>query len=1023
MKQLNTGQIQSLEKRLPDKIRELQQHDPFAEVRVIVPNQITRLHLRRRVTGALGQTANIQFFTLHDYARSIAEPLLLSEGWQTLGEGVVEPLLMRIVDQHAQELRYVGKICDTAGFRRALLRTRQELLLHKIEPDDLLRIETYSREQAAKLKDVALLLAAFDRELRHLRWHDAPLLMQLALRAAPGHSMSAAPLLLYALYDLPPLSRSLLERCFGESECAAFLPFEDTEEYAFVRPLRQWYLHQGFAEERFELSDCDLQYRFVSAPHSTSAATEVVRDILFPAEADVAEIGVVVPPGGPFGDVLRSRCREAGLSPFVYEARTLGETQAGRGLAALVELLDGKYHVRQMSGFLSTVPFEGIASQYAAEWHRFGQEARILESESEWIARITQLLERTHFRAERLSEGNTYEEASLAELQRREQSLNEFLTYLRALFAALQSCRRAATWSEAIGALWDYFVSIAVIDEEFADIALQLDQTVLLDRAGVRCTPDGIRNFMTVVLTTPGKRFGTFGRNQPLVAAREQCFGVTFDMLAIPGCNEGVIPRTDTQDPLLLDSDRDSLNKQAENRVPLRREWEARERFWFAVLQSSARKTLYFYASRADDQGRPQLLSPYLMEVLRAQCGEAVDAAPDELFMNHSLCRFAPAHPLAGSRDHAISEAEFHRNALNLALEQQDTVYLAELWQNAEFKLIHEAERSRFGTLQFGKHEGYLTETDVRQQLAHRISATQTTSVTALEEYWKCPFRYFVHRELEAYAPESVSGLEPVTRRDFGTLLHKILQKYHGERIDKPHSEEHFDWTDLQRTAEEELKRFGRTHSTGPLYMQQRLRNEVFSTLKAYHDHLLGQSGAWNTRFVEASFGQNQAPFPEPLILSTKDGEQIRVQGRIDRLDESADSKKILLTDYKTGKTPNKTSRSARRRLQLGVYAELAAQQRPGSDVQAAYLRMNSNGVGEEYEPADQSAAQVAIALAHDIRSGIFVPDADAKDFSVCKNCFAKLACGATRHGRKGLNSRTVNGLQTERGAGGEGDE
>ena len=96
---LYTGQLASLEAELPEVVRALQSSDRLAETWVVVPNQLTRLHLRRVFTRSLGVTANIRALTLHELMRKLAEPLLLRDGWRTLPESIVDPLLARIVER------------------------------------------------------------------------------------------------------------------------------------------------------------------------------------------------------------------------------------------------------------------------------------------------------------------------------------------------------------------------------------------------------------------------------------------------------------------------------------------------------------------------------------------------------------------------------------------------------------------------------------------------------------------------------------------------------------------------------------------------------------------------------------------------------------------------------------------------------------------------------------------------------------------------------------------------------------
>lgn len=997
---LFTGHFRSFEERLSVVVRALKTGDAFTEILILVPNQLTRLHLRRRLSEELGTVANVRFMTLNDLAHTLAESLVLREGWQTLGDAAVDPLLMQIVKEQHASLEYLAPVAKSPGFRRALMRTRQELVFHQIAPSQLLRVELYDRERTAKLRDLARLFEAIDDTLNRLRWHDAPGLQRLALRCLESSSPALPPLVLYGLYDLPPLTRALMTRCFQSTSVYAFLPNQaDNADFAFTSSLKSWFASKGFSDEELIGENRTPEYYFISAASDTNVATEIVRDILFPVDSSTSDFAVSLPPSSEgFAAILKSRCREAGLSPFIYQAETLGETAAGRGLSALCDLLISDFELDWVGRYLLSAPFAGAAAGLSSEWFRLAQESLVLTGEDSWRKNISRLVTQLTHRAERVAEQYGEEEESLSTLRSRIAVAQSGLMFFEHLFSALNNSMGARNWSTAVRLIWEYYSSVIVVDEEFADLLLQLEQATLLDQARIPLTPSGLRDFFVAALKTPGSRVGKFLHSQPVIATREQCYGLTFHTCLLPGYNEGILPRADSQDPLLLDSDRQALNLSLKTTLALRKEWQGRERFWFAISKSSATSQVYFYTSRSDRDGRPQLISPYLSE------------------LTERFTRYAAAHPLTGNTSTAISAAEYHRLALGHALSTENSGALAHLWQNKQFRHAFEVEAARFGGKQFSSHEGILTNSEVRAALAHRYQQSEPLSATAIEEYWKCPFRYAVLHELEAYSPESVSPLAPVSGRARGILIHSILQKYHGEQLGKSITADNYSWERLAAIAHNQLEYLATHDPVGPAYSYHRLQSNLLKTLRHYYAQLLTATSAEHTQHVELGFGRGEEKFPDPLQISLETGEYIRFKGRIDRWDEDAGGRQIQITDYKSGNRPAAKARGNLRRLQLAIYHELAQQQSPNASIGTRYLHLTPDGIADGNDTGEHDQLlRTAVDLATDIRTGIFAPDSKEKDAAACLYCSAKLACGAVRHNSKVLNTETIPGLRTQR--------
>ncbi|MBL0062211.1 MAG: PD-(D/E)XK nuclease family protein [bacterium] len=1011
---LITGHLSYLEQQLPASVLEFKQSDPLAEVWVIVPNQLTRLHLRRVLAKALGTVANVRFMTVTDLMHKLAEPVVMREGWRTLGESVVDPLFAEIINSVKDKLEYLAPVASTRGFRSALMRTRQELILHKVDPKSLNQVQLRERERTAKIRDVILLLTNAEKFLAEHKLHDGASLQSLALRTVNENNQSLPPTLYYGLYDIALLTRAVLQKVMEATLSRAFLPWQpDQPNYKFTDTLCRWYQDSGFvhiAEPSPETSYA--QVRFVSAPKDSIVATEIIRNIIYSDEIVRGDAAVMLPNSASLlTSVLESRCRTSRLSPYIYQAKTLGQCAAGRGFAALANLLNGDFKLEQVNAFLQAAPFTQPNASMTSEWSRLAQESLVLSGESEWRQRITRTITKLERRAVKLSDSEE-EETNLTALRKRIESGQALLAFLETLFNIVRNLHYEKNWQPAVSTLWEYYRCQTELNEEFADLTVQLEQASLLDQAQVKFTRSGLAEFILATLETPGMRTGTFGTSTPLIAPREQCLGASFAHVFLPGLNEGTIPRMQRQDPLLLDSDRKDINDTLKCALPLTFESQTREQFVFEMQLRSAREGIAIYASRADADGRPQLYSPYVVELMAKQRKESELADDVDNVFATSPNRMVVAHPLGGANpEHAISESEYNRLSLGLG-----AASLTHLYHTQAFRHALDVENARFNSKQFGKYEGRLQDSKIRKELAHAFSPEQPLAATSLEEYWKCPFRYFVLKQWEAYAPEGLDTLQPVTSRERGLLFHSILQRYHGDRINLPITNENYSLDDLLIIAHRTVTDYARSNPVGPYFSFAKLERDIIDTLRTYHDELLSVGGTWRTRHVEVSFGYGDNPFPDATQFTAKDSRFIRFKGRVDRWDSDDSGTQVAITDYKSGKGPQKHSRGSERRLQLGVYHMFAQSNAPDAAVLSCYfyLELDKNrkvaNDGEHNE-----SLEIALDLRADMQEGIFVPDPAEGDPSVCKHCTAKLACGAQRHSRKELSIDTVSGMRTIR--------
>jgi len=252
-----------------------------------------------------------------------------------------------------------------------------------------------------------------------------------------------------------------------------------------------------------------------------------------------------------------------------------------------------------------------------------------------------------------------------------------------------------------------------------------------------------------------------------------------------------------------------------------------------------------------------------------------------------------------------------------------------------EINRVVEIERSRILNHALPQFEGMLggalTEA-ARSWLEERRRAV--FSVSQLESYAGCPFRYFAERLLQLAVPEEFS--EEWTLRERGSLLHRILYEFQVERraLSLP---------PLAACDQEEFARA--RHRLREIAEQFLSAIDVPDPFWSYErEVLLGVEGRTSgvledlliterdrsaepvPRFFEVTFGGGgtirdpEIDWPEAVVVG-----DLRLRGRIDRLDLAEDH--FTVVDYKTGTTvPSVRDLEEGFSLQLPLYIQAAEQ-------------------------------------------------------------------------------------------------
>lgn len=218
------------------------------------------------------------------------------------------------------------------------------------------------------------------------------------------------------------------------------------------------------------------------------------------------------------------------------------------------------------------------------------------------------------------------------------------------------------------------------------------------------------------------------------------------------------------------------------------------------------------------------------------------------------------------------------------------------------------------------EYAGFITRKELREDLNKR-NREKYFSITELETFAKCPYKYFLSNVLDLYEEEEVE--EDVTRKEIGLLLHRILHRFFS-KLKKENREFYTElgskkdklYDELISIAKDEVEKI---KTVNPYFF---LVEEYFlgsDKIKSALESFLQYEQENEVRINPFEFEK----FLQ-VEINTKTGEPIRLRGKIDRIDFDEQTKLAQVIDYKTGSyVPSKIDITQNLSLQMPLYIKM----------------------------------------------------------------------------------------------------
>ncbi len=913
---------------------------------------------------------NLRPATVFSLAHGIAGPSLAAEGKRLLSRAQLLAVVESACDEVLGPESYFGALRRSVGLHRALHRTLDELRRARVTPSELGSAAFDDRRKGAEL---AALAKAYEAILARLGAADAAEVLQRATAACAGgrRLAAAAHLLRPAGLELAPLEEAFLDAWAG-----AAVPL---------------------AEDAFEPARDVARASFASALSEENEVRAVFRHV-FDDGLALDDVEIVFDDDDLYRPLVFELAAQYGLPCTLEGGVPVAYTRPGQGIGDVLDLFERDFRSSSLERLLAEGRANLPADLSGVHAARLLRRARIVSGFSRWIPRLDALVAResTALEGEDAARANAAREERLASARALRSWVGSLLGALPrvargsvSLPALAKSCGEVVRTLLARTSGLDGAASEA-LDDLFAQLAELPDRRLPAEEAAHRLREAVAGLAIVSAGPSPGHlhaarlgRAGWSGR------------GHTF----VLGLDEARFPGPPRQDPVLLDSERDTLNRGRGGvrlALPGRTLTARRVAELHSLLARVRGHTVLSFSNRDILQDAERFPSPALLSLFRAAPGRESASWADFAEALPPAASFVPEGAPLDESEWWLARLRETPGAPGLGVE----VARAYSW-------LREGARA-----DEARASAEFTAWDGRLSSAEGLDARRTRepiSASRLEKLAKCARMYFYQYVLDLVPPDEVRREDEwLNPREFGNLLHETFYDFmSGLRAEGLRLDPARDGARLKAAAG---RRLARWKELVPPPHHAAFRAQEDELLAACDIFLEAEKGNTATpRFFEVPFGVSRGKrdeelgSPDPVEIATPGGSFL-LQGQIDRIDETAPGA-YAVWDYKSGgdfsfKEEDRARRPLHggRLLQHALYRRAAKRllERSGvldPVVTSGYFLPTRKGRMQRFEMAAADAAVDGTLgdLFALVASGTFPHTAEPGD---CRFCDFQAVCG-----------------------------
>jgi CRISPR/Cas system-associated exonuclease Cas4 (RecB family) len=805
-----------------------------------------------------------------------------------------------------------------------------------------------------------------------------------------------------------------------------------------------------------------------SAPGEGRECVEITRRILKEAERGVRfdQIVIVIRSTQQYVGVLEHGLARAGV-PAYFERGTRRPDPAGRAFLAILSCATDNFSAKRFAEYLSLaqvpsldafgkVPVGsghstwvasrddvfGVLSEPAADesdesggeeeersatsitgdhavvagtlrapwkWESLLVESAVIGGSDRWARRLNGLTAEYELRIRELTSEQP-DSPRIAHLERERQNLAHLRGFALPLIDEMSAWPKQAAWGDWIGRLEKFAPQVLRRPEFVLRVLADLRPMAAVGPVGLAEVRDVLADRLAALeVEPPAQRYG-----RVFVCSPAQARGRSFRVAFVPGLAERLFPQKLREDPLLLDD----LRREIGGALALQEDRAEHERLLLRLAVGAATERLYVSFPRIETaEARARVPSFYALEIMRAVTGRIPDHQQLELEAseeaNASLAWPAPQRP-----EYAIDDFEHDLSVLRILMRSEADVkgqahYMLRLNDCVRRSASERWARAR---PRWSEYDGLVRVTEsTRPFLQSQRLAARPYSVSALQNYAYCPYRFLLsalYRFQPLQEPEPLERMDPLTK---GSLFHEVLAEFFRTLQQRKMA---IATNSMERALElldDTLTRVAANYAERLAPAVDRVWQDEIATIRTdlhiWARDLAGSKG-WEPWLFEFAFGLRDAPGHDPNSQSDPvaiDGRFI-LRGAIDLIERKPGTNILRVTDHKTSK--NRSERGSiighGQQLQPVIYS-LAVEAATGCTVESARFSYctTAGGFTEHNVPINERTRGMGIEALEIIDRAVelgMLPPAPAE--KACSFCDFLPVCGPNQERRARRKSR-----------------
>jgi ATP-dependent helicase/nuclease subunit B len=715
-------------------------------------------------------------------------------------------------------------------------------------------------------------------------------------------------------YKYNPAVFSHLDKCYSKLLNLGFEKITDTS-YSALNPfhikIRKDLFSLKSIKASMDFSNHVIKFSALNREKEVDVIAKEIKELILKKNVSPSNICVAVNLVKNYSPLIRDLFRVYGIPFNLTDRLSLDSSYPVNSIVNLLEIVENDFYYKDLFRALSS-GFVEISSVDLSNLFQIAAKLKIVRGRKNWTRRISEEIEKLKHYDSNENNGNVdllkKLTKALADINRVNDLLNsfdnpltidEFIVELKELIEKINMPKLLLDGSSGREE-----ESIKGISTLFEIITELFDLIKREDGNEAKYT---LVFFLEQIRTAASRaRFNIKEKSNygVLVTAVNEIRGLNFEYLFIGGMCEGDFPTR--YNPEIFQSGKFFKLEQVH---------QTEERYHFYQSLCSWSKKLYFSYPQSDN-GKELVESNFLKELIKifnvSGKGE-VDYADNVYSKEELLVEFGKSVTDADR----VNLKEFQK-ALN----------------NESNRILHaiKVDKLRNEKNDSGSEfEGVITSTNELAKERLQLFADKQFSVTELETYAKCPFKYFSERLLNLEIIEEPD--EEIEAIEIGGVLHLILFEFYSE-IRKRKIKINSCSTAKFKETEELLfeiaeKKMENIVFNSPFSFLEREKifglkgNRKNSILYKFLEQERTVDDGFEAAYFETSFGSMHKKHSDELISimeAVKMGD-VNLRGKIDRIDVNRDCDKVNVLDYKLGGTkPSKEDLWEGIALQLPVY-------------------------------------------------------------------------------------------------------